>query len=67
MSDKGRKLEPPLHLEMDFGEAFERFAKVKPKEVAESIERSKKKRPPGAETLDGQATPDGLQRTKRKR
>jgi hypothetical protein len=68
MSEKGKKLEPPLHLDMDFGEALERFARTKPAEVAESIERSKQKKPPGEDHLpERQATPDGLQRTKRKR
>lgn len=50
MSEKGKKLEPPLHIDMDFGEALERFARVKPDEVKESIERSKKKKPPGEAT-----------------
>ena len=45
MTEK-RKLEPPLKLDMDFGEAMERFARADPKEVAESVERSKQKRPP---------------------
>lgn len=43
-----RKTEPPLKLDMDFGEALARFARTKPEEVAESIERSKTKKPPGA-------------------
>lgn len=67
MTRKGDKQEPPLHIDMDFGEALERFARADPKEVAESIERSKKKKPPGDDTPERQATPDGLQRTKRKR
>lgn len=46
MSEKGKKQEPPLHLDLDFGEALERFARVKPEEVRESIERSKQKKPP---------------------
>ncbi len=41
-----RKTGSPLKLDMDFGEALERFARVKPKEVAESVERAKAKRPP---------------------
>ena len=52
MSD-GRKLEPKFGLDMDFGEALERFAKADPREVAESIERSKQKKPPGAEPPGG--------------
>jgi hypothetical protein len=47
VTDEKRKLEPPLKLEMDFGEALRRFAATEPAEVAESIERSKaKKKPP---------------------
>ncbi len=42
-----RKTEPPLKLDMDFGEALERFVRAKPKEVVESVERSKTKKPPG--------------------
>lgn len=47
MTGSGKKLEPKLSLEMDFGEALERFARTRPKEVAESIERSKTRKPPG--------------------
>lgn len=48
MTDEKRKLDPPLKLQMDFGEALRRFAATEPAEVAESIERSKKakKKPP---------------------
>ena len=46
MTRKGKKLEPKLHLDLNFGEALERFAQTDPKEVAESIERAKQKRPP---------------------
>jgi hypothetical protein len=45
MNDK-RKLEPPLRLDMDFGEAMSRFVAARPDEVAESVERSKTKKPP---------------------
>lgn len=47
MTDDKRKLEPPLKLDMDFGEALKRFVGTKPGEVAESVERSKAKKPPG--------------------
>lgn len=47
MTDEKRKLEPPLKLDMDFGEALARFVKTKPAEVADSVERSKTKKPPG--------------------
>jgi hypothetical protein len=44
--EKGTKLEPPLKLDMSFDEALSRFLVTDPKEVAETIERSKTKRPP---------------------
>lgn len=46
MTEK-RKMEPPLRLDMDFGEALSRFVATDPKEVNESVQRSKTKRPPG--------------------
>lgn len=48
MTDDKRKTEPPLKLDMDFLEALSRFAATDPKEVADSIERSKTKKPPGS-------------------
>jgi hypothetical protein len=30
---KAKKLEPPLHLDMAFGEALQRYAQTKPEEV----------------------------------
>jgi hypothetical protein len=45
MTNEGKKLEPPLKLEMSFGEAMRRFVATKPYEVDESIERSKTKKP----------------------
>lgn len=47
MTNKGKKLEPPLKLDMSFSEALGRFARTDPKEVKESVERSKTKKPPG--------------------
>lgn len=46
MTDEKRKNEPPLKLDMDFGEALTRFFQTKPTEVSESVERSKTKKPP---------------------
>lgn len=46
MTNKGKKLEPPLRLDMNFSEALSRFAATDPKEVEESVERSKTKKPP---------------------
>jgi hypothetical protein len=43
---KGTKLEPPLKLDLSFGEAFERFAATVPKEVEALIEIAKTKKPP---------------------
>ena len=53
MTRKGDKQEPPLHLDLDFGEALARFAHTRPAEVAESIERSKKAKPPGGGSPGG--------------
>ncbi len=47
MTGGRKKQEPRLVLDMDFGEALERFARTKPSEVAESIARPKRKKPPG--------------------
>lgn len=47
MTEEKRRLEPPLKLDIAFGEALARFAGTKPVEVEESIERSKTKKPPG--------------------
>lgn len=46
MTNKGKKLEPPLKLEIGFDEALARFALTKSQEVEESIKRAKTKRPP---------------------
>lgn len=46
MTNKGKKLEPPLKLDMSFEEALSRFAATDPKQVEASIDRSKTKRPP---------------------
>ena len=46
--EKDKKtLEPPMGLDMSFDEALQRFTQTDPKEVEQSIERSKKKKPPG--------------------
>jgi hypothetical protein len=47
MNAKGKKLEPKLKLDMPFGEALERYAQTKSKEVERSIERSKQKKAAG--------------------
>lgn len=39
--------EEKLFIDMDFGEALERFAGTNPKEVAASIAKSKRVKPPG--------------------
>jgi len=45
MNQRGKKLEPKLGLNMQFGEALERFAKTDPDEVEDSIAKGKQKRP----------------------
>jgi hypothetical protein len=45
MTNKGKKLEPPLKLDMSFGEALDRLAGTDPKEVDESMRRAKTKKP----------------------
>ncbi len=45
MTNKGRKMEPPLKLDLSFGEALSRFVATKPEQVDESIKRSKAKKP----------------------
>ena len=47
------KRQPPLWLDMSFGEALERFAGTDPQEVAVSVERAKEEKPPGAEAPGG--------------
>jgi len=46
MTNKGKKLEAKLKLDMSFDEAMSRFIATDPKEFAESIDRSKTKKPP---------------------
>lgn len=40
------KREPPLRLDMSFEEALKRFSGTDPREIEESVERSKQKKPP---------------------
>jgi hypothetical protein len=40
---KARKTEPPLHLDMEFGEALARFAQTKPEEVEPPKGKKRKK------------------------
>lgn len=67
MTGKGGKQEPPLHLDLDFSEALERFARVKPDEVRESIERAKKKNPPGDEPPADRRRQTATQPSRRKK
>lgn len=70
MTDEKRKTEPPLRLDMDFGEALSRFVATKPVEVADSIEQSKTKKPPQEDSPRRPARPrrdeTGLPGRKRK-
>ena len=54
MTDK-KKLERPLHIDMDFCEALERFAQTDKKEADELMEREKRKK------KAGKAKPPGSQ------
>lgn len=45
-----KKTEPPLKLDISFGELLTRALQTDPKEVAESIERAKQKKPPDTMT-----------------
>ena len=49
MTKSSKNYEPPLHLDMDFEEALERFAKTNKKEADRLVERGKKKKPPEPE------------------
>jgi len=46
VTDK-KKTEPPLFLDMDSDEALARFIGTDAKEVQESMDRAKQKKPPG--------------------
>jgi hypothetical protein len=46
MTNKGKKLEPPLKLDISFGETLARALQTLPQEVEESIDRAKTKKPP---------------------
>lgn len=69
MTEERKKQEPKLALDMDFGEALERFARTKPNEVAASIERAKQKKPPedGAPRRPARGKRDGAASPGRKR
>jgi hypothetical protein len=41
--EKPRKTDPPLHLDMEFGEALARFAQTKPEEVEPPKGKKRKK------------------------
>ena len=56
MTDK-KKTEPPLFLDMDADEALARFIGTDPKEVQESMERAKQKKPPGYSVPAAKRTP----------
>jgi len=58
MTDKHPKTEPPLFLDMDFGEALARFTQAKPKEVQESVDRAKQKKKLGDDAARRGSTKD---------
>jgi len=55
MTNAGKKLEPPLKLDLSFDEALSRFVATKPSEVDESIKRSKTKNRRRMKSRDGQS------------
>ena len=57
----GKKYDDKLFLDIPFDEALERFAVTKPKEVAASIAKSKKAKPPGEKL---KPSPDGVTQSK---
>lgn len=59
MTEEKKTVEPPLFLDMDFGEAFARFTQTKPKEVQESIYRAKQKKKPGDKAARPKPKKDG--------
>ncbi len=46
MTNKGKKMEPPLRLEIDFGEALARFTNTDPAELSANLGKEKLKGPP---------------------
>jgi hypothetical protein len=66
MTNKGKKLEPPLKLDMSFAEMMVRALQTDPKEVEASIERAKQKKPPGASGAKGIGTGEMAEGRKRK-
>ena len=59
MTDEKKTVEPPLFLDMDFGEALIRFTRTKPNEVQESVERAKQKKKPGDKAARPRPRKDG--------
>jgi hypothetical protein len=45
MNPRGKKLEPKLGLDMPFAELVERLMQTDPKEIEESVEKAKQKKP----------------------
>jgi hypothetical protein len=64
MTPRGKKQEPKLALNMSFDDALERFIRTKPKEVEESIKRSKQARKPKRRKPPG-SRPGGIERKKK--
>ncbi len=58
-----RKTEPPLYLDLPFGEALQRFAQAKPAEVAESVARAKQKKVVADTADDDPSKPKRSRRT----
>lgn len=52
-----KKYEDKLYIDMDFGEALERFSSVNPQEVQANIDKQKKRRPTGSAGKQNPAAP----------
>jgi hypothetical protein len=54
----GKPTEPPLGLDMDFGDALARFIRTDPAEIEAITDRQKKSRPKAAQDVDEKAPKD---------
>jgi hypothetical protein len=59
MTEERKTQEPPLFLDMGFGEALTRFMRTKPNEVQESVDRAKQKKKPGDKAARPRPRKDG--------
>ncbi len=55
-----KKYEDKLHIDMDFEEALDRFARVDPQEAQANIDKQKKRRPAGTAAKQNPADPQSV-------